>query len=78
MPPVWNAANAKHLLARTLFGYTRRDLEQALSTSLTNFVNNQLLANLPAPAHPGAWVRETPVANNGTVDCQCLQEMRLW
>ncbi|WP_250632647.1 DUF1800 domain-containing protein [Rhodoflexus caldus] len=78
MPPVWNVANAKHLLARTLFGYTRRDLEQALSTSLTNFVNNQLLANLPAPAPPGAWIREAPVANNGTVDRQRLQEMRLW
>jgi uncharacterized protein (DUF1800 family) len=67
--PVWNRTNAKHLLSRALFGYSRRDLETALSTSLDNFVDRFLLtSNLTDPPPPGDWINERPNANspNGT------------
>lgn len=76
--PVWNEANAKHLLARTLFGYTRKDLEFALSLSLEQFIDNHLLATLTAPAPPNTWVTEDPVPNNGAVNGQRTYEMQNW
>ncbi|TAH18676.1 MAG: DUF1800 domain-containing protein [Cytophagales bacterium] len=67
--PVWNQTNAKHLLARALFGYSRKNLETALSTSLENFVDNFLLANVAAPPIPAAWTwlndKPDPNAPNG-------------
>lgn len=66
--PIWNRTNAKHLLSRALFGYSRKDLETALSTSLNNFVDNFLLANVPEPTPPGTWINDRPDGNapNGT------------
>ena len=76
---VWNADTARHLLARTLFGYNRGNLSKALSyTSVDAFVNTELLADLPAPAPPNAWVTETPVANNGAADGQRYTELTNW
>ncbi|MFN8357342.1 MAG: DUF1800 domain-containing protein [Spirosomataceae bacterium] len=63
--PQWNRDTAKHLLARTLFGYTKKDLDTALSyLSLEDFVNKELLADKPLPAPPGDWINEVPVAND--------------
>ena len=77
--PTWNTDAARHLLARTLFGYTRADLAKALTyPSAASFVSGQLLADLPQPAPPNAWVAEVPVANNGTVDGQRYTELTNW
>lgn len=63
--PVWDVSNAKHLLSRCLFGYSRKDLDKALSyTTLNDFVEKELLADRPLPASPGEWVTETPVNNS--------------
>ncbi len=41
----WNADTARHLLARTLFGYNRDNLTKALSyNSVDAFVNGELLS----------------------------------
>lgn len=67
--PAWNPITAKHLLSRALFGYSRKDLATALSTSLDNFVDNFLLANVAAPPIPAtwAWLNDKPdgTAPNG-------------
>ncbi len=77
--PTWNTDAARHLLARTLFGYTRADLAKALTyTSAAEFVSLQLLADQPQPAPPNAWITETPVAGNGSVDGQRYTELTLW
>ena len=79
MPVAWNLANAKHLLSRSLFGYTRKDLETALSfRSVEDFVDRQLLADAPLPAAPGPWVSETPIANNNAVDSTRHTAMTYW
>lgn len=63
--PVWDLSNAKHLLSRCLFGYSRKDLQRALAYSTVEaFVEKELLADSPLPAPPGDWVNETPVNNN--------------
>ena len=75
----WNADTARHLLARTLFGYNRDNLRKALAhTSVDAFVDRELLANQPTPDPPGPWVTETPVANNGTVDGQRYAQLTTW
>jgi hypothetical protein len=63
--PLWNRATARHLLSRTLIGYTRTDLTKALSyATLEQFVERELLADRPVPAAPGPWVEETPVSGD--------------
>lgn len=75
----WNADMARHLLARTLFGYTRDNLVKALShTSVDTFVDSELLADRPTPAPPDAWVTETPIPNNGSVDGQRYAALTTW
>ncbi|MDB5240166.1 MAG: hypothetical protein JWP57_791, partial [Spirosoma sp.] len=76
---VWNVDTARHLLARSLFGYNRDNLSKALSyNSVDAFVDNELLANLPVADSPGSWVTETPVANNGAVDGQRYAQLTTW
>jgi uncharacterized protein (DUF1800 family) len=75
--PVWNQQNAKHLLSRALFGYSRQDLQKALSyTSLDQFLDKELLADKAAPAAPGPWVTEVPI-NNGLEGVR-YNEMTYW
>jgi uncharacterized protein (DUF1800 family) len=63
--PVWDISNAKHLLSRCLFGYSRKDLDKALSyTTAAEFVEKELLADRALPAPPGDWVTEVPVNNS--------------
>ena len=77
--PVWNSSNAKHLLSRALFGYSRKDLEIALSyKSAADFVEKELLADKPLPAPPDVWVNETPVGNNNTVDGERYRAFTYW
>lgn len=55
--PVWDVSNAKHLLSRCLFGYSRKDLDKALSyPTVEAFVEKELLADKPLPKPPGDWV----------------------
>jgi len=63
--PAWNVDNARHLLTRCLFGYTRADLASALSfPSADAFVSRALLADQPQPEPPNVWVSETPNSTN--------------
>jgi len=77
--PAWDISNAKHLLSRCLFGYSRKDLDKALSyPSLDAFVEKELLAASPLPASPGSWISETPIGNNNTVDNDRYRAMTYW
>jgi uncharacterized protein (DUF1800 family) len=77
--PIWNIATAKHLLSRTLFGYTRKDLDYALTfPSLDAFVEQELLKEIDAPPHPGDWITENPIADNGTIDGQRYRAFNYW
>lgn len=60
----WDEAAARHILARTLYGYNKQDVEFALSIPLDDFVDNYLLADLPEPAQPGYWVNDATNENN--------------
>ncbi|GAA4404999.1 DUF1800 domain-containing protein [Nibrella viscosa] len=76
---LWNLERARHLLTRTLFGYTRTDLDQALSfTSAADFIQQRLLAEEPLPEPPGSWVSEAPVPNNPTVDGNRYRDFTFW
>jgi len=77
--PVWDISNAKHLLSRCLFGYSRKDLDKALSyPSVEAFVEKELLANTPLPAPPGDWITEVPIGNNNTADNDRYTAMTYW
>ncbi len=76
---IWNNVNAKHLLSRTLFGYTRSDLSSALKyNKLSDFVDQELLKDLPIQEPPGTWVTETPVPDNGTIDGYRYRGFNYW
>lgn len=77
--PVWNRATARHILSRTLFGYTRKDLEKALAyASLEEFVEKELLAtDQPQPAAPNTWVTETPIPNDPNTGTR-QRELTTW
>jgi len=62
---VWDEAAARHILARTLFGYSKQDVEFALSLTLDDFVDNYLLSDTPEPPQPGYWVND-PTNENKT------------
>lgn len=63
--PQWNRDTAKHLLSRCLFGYTKEDLDKALSyKTVEEFVDKELLADTPQPVAINAWINEVPVAND--------------
>jgi uncharacterized protein (DUF1800 family) len=71
---VWDEDAARHILARSLFGYTKQDVEFALSETLDNFVDNYLLADRPEPAQPGYWVND-PTNENNT---ERIRELIYW
>lgn len=48
----WDADAAIHVLSRTLFGFTKSDVDFALSKTLDDFVDNYLLANQSTPPTP--------------------------
>jgi len=59
----WNTVTVSHLLSRTLFGYTKEDVNFALSKTLDDFVDNYLLADKPQPQSPGFWVDDPSNTN---------------
>jgi len=76
--PAWNITNAKHLLSRALFGYSRKNLETALSTSLEGFVDNFLLANVAEPAIPTTWTWLNDKPDGGAPNGTRNNEMIAW
>ena len=48
----WDADAARHILSRTLFGFTKNDVDFALTKTLDDFVDNYLLANQTQPSTP--------------------------
>jgi uncharacterized protein (DUF1800 family) len=59
--PVASPANYRHILARTLFGFSALDYEKAMGYgSLESLVDQAILAPIPLPAPPNAWVSLTP------------------
>jgi uncharacterized protein (DUF1800 family) len=74
----WDSSAAKHILSRTTFGFTQKDIEFALSFTLNDFVDNYLLKSQPIPAIPGEWVNEIPVPNNTNIDSQRYRELCRW
>ena len=60
----WNPVTASHLLSRALFGFTKEDLDFALSLTIDDFVDNYLLKDLSEPPQsPGFWVTDTSNTN---------------
>ena len=70
----WDEDSARHLLARTLFGYNKQDVEFALSHTLDDFVDNHLLADQPAPPQPFYWVNDP----NGENNTERTRELIYW
>ncbi len=59
--PVASATNVKHLLARSLFGFSYADYEKAMGYgSLESLVDQAILAPVSLPGPPNAWVSLTP------------------
>jgi len=76
---VWNVDTARHLLTRCLFGYTRADLDTALSfSSVDAFVSRALLAELPQPSPPNTWVSETPVSTDTMQGARYVELTNWW
>ncbi|MDP2039331.1 MAG: hypothetical protein Q8L04_18275, partial [Ignavibacteria bacterium] len=48
----WDSDAARHVLSRSLYGYSRTDVEFALSKTLDDFIDNYLLKDLPEPTPP--------------------------
>lgn len=60
MPSLTNA-NAKHLLARALFGFSKDHFQQAMGYgSLEELVDRALLADVAVPSPPNSWVNTVP------------------
>ena len=74
----WNYNNAKHLLSRTMFGFTREDITAALSFSLDDFIENQLLGDTTTPPPPGSWVNDPPDWQNFDVLYQRYLQLISW
>jgi len=74
----WDAAAARHLLSRALFGYTREDVDFALSMSLDEFVDDYLLKGLPAPSPLGDWVDNYPDRKDGKTNRRNFFSMGYW
>jgi len=63
----WDADAARHILSRSIFGFSNTDVEFALSHSLDEFVDNYLLKDLPQPSPPSYnGIDWTTLAHNTT------------
>ena len=71
---VWDEPAARHILSRTIFGYSKQDIDFALSITLDDFVDNHLLGYKPEPPQPGLWVNDPDSGNN----TEHLRELIQW
>jgi hypothetical protein len=60
----WDEGTARHILARSLLGYTKEDVAFALDHTLDSFVDHYLLGDQPEPSLPGYWVSDPTNENN--------------
>jgi uncharacterized protein (DUF1800 family) len=51
-------------LSRALFGFTKEDIDYALSYSMDEYIDNHLLRELPEPQSPGFWVNDVSSSNS--------------
>jgi hypothetical protein len=59
--PILSNTNVKHLLARTLFGFSKDQFQQAMGYgSLEDLVDSALLSTQKLPAPPNPWVDTLP------------------
>lgn len=59
--PILSNTNVKHLLARTLFGFSKDQFQQAMGYgTLEDLVDRALLSTQKLPAPPNAWVDTLP------------------
>ena len=58
--PLFNPQNCKHLLNRTLFGFSKKDLEFVNSLGSLQEIVKTLLVEKPLPAAPNTWVNTVP------------------
>ena len=62
--PAWNPKNIAHLLSRTLFGYSKQNLQAAQGySSLSDLIDLALLQDAPQPSAPNTWVNTVPAAS---------------
>jgi uncharacterized protein (DUF1800 family) len=62
--PAWNSKNIAHLLSRTLFGYSKQNLQAAQGySSLSDLIDLALLQDAPQPSAPNTWVNTVPAAS---------------
>lgn len=60
--PILSNTNVKHLLARTLFGFSKDQFQQAMGYgTLEDLVDRALLSTQKLPAPPNPWVDALPV-----------------
>jgi len=74
----WDAATVRHILSRSVFGFTQQEVDFALTKTLDEFVDDYLLEDITEQSLPGDWVNEVPIPNNGTVDRQRFKELTYW
>lgn len=65
--PAWNTKNIAHLLSRTLFGYSKQNLQAAQGySSFADLIDLAILQDAPQPSAPNAWVNTVPAASQTT------------
>lgn len=65
--PAWNTKNIAHLLSRTLFGYSKQNLQAAQGySSFSDLIDLALLQDAPQPAAPNTWVNTVPAASQAS------------
>jgi len=78
----WDADAARHILSRSLFGFTRDDVTFALSKTLDDFVDNYLLKDLSEPSPPQYngtnWVSLPHNSTNQTSYSNWFRSMVYW
>ncbi len=65
---IWNDEAARHILSRTSFGFTKADVDFALSKTLDDFVDNYLLKEQPEPTAPNYNGIDWTTAPNNTTN----------
>jgi hypothetical protein len=71
--PTWNTSNIAHLLSRTLFGYSKKDLVTASGyASFTDLLDSIILKELALPEAPNTWVTTPPASS------QTSSETGIW
>lgn len=79
--PILSVPNAKHLLARTLFGFSKEQLQQAMGYgTMEDLVDKALLADVKTPAAPNTWVNTTPtqVQQDSGDTAKWYRELTYW